>query len=247
MSSVIVVERPAEGVALVRIDRPERANALRLRDAEELAGILRALGDDPAVRALVLTGSERHFCAGADLGDLDADGVLAHLDRIHRLLRELLAVRTPTIAAMRGAAVGAGLNIALACDLVIAGEHTTASEIFVQRGLTLDFAGSALLVERLGPHRAKELAFFGEPLDQDDLATVANRVVPDDEVLTVALDWASQLAARPPLALSLTKRLVDLASLSLQQAMEREIIAQLAAAHDPATLEELARWHRSPQ
>lgn len=228
--------------ALVEITRPERANALRVDDAEALAATLVALDDDPDVRAIILLGSPRYFSAGADLADLADEDALAHIDRIHRLLRQVLALRTPTIAAVRGAAVGAGLNLALACDLVVAGTSTRASEVFIHRGLTLDFAGSAILSARIGPHRAKELAFFGGTLTLDELAMLVNRVVPDDEVLDVARGWARDLAERSPRALTLSKRLIDQAAPSLGSALEREVIAQLAAASDPATRAELERW-----
>lgn len=228
--------------ALVEITRPERANALRVDDAEALAATLVALDDDPGVRAIILLGSPRYFSAGADLADLADEDALAHIDRIHRLLRQVLALRTPTIAAVRGAAVGAGLNLALACDLVVAGTSTRASEMFIHRGLTLDFAGSAILSARIGPHRAKALAFFGGTLTLDELAMLVNRVVPDDEVLDVARGWAHDLAERSPRALTLSKRLIDQAAPSLGSALDREIIAQLAAASDPATRAELERW-----
>lgn len=228
--------------ALVEITRPERANALRVEDAEALAASLVALDDDPSVRAIILLGSPTHFSAGADLADLTGHDALTHIDRVHRLLRQVLAMRTPTIAAVRGAAVGAGFNLALACDLIVAGTSTRASEVFIHRGLTLDFAGSAILAARIGPHRAKELAFFGGTVTLDELATLVNRVVPDDEVLTTARDWARDLAERSPVALALTKRLIDQAAPSLALALEREIIAQLAAASDPTTLAELERW-----
>lgn len=228
--------------AVVRIARPKRANALRVSDAEAMARDLMDLDDDASVRAIVLAGSERYFCAGADLSDLAEADPFAHIDRIHRLLRNLIALRTPTIAALRGIAVGAGLNLALACDLVVAGEGTRASEIFIHRGLAVDFAGSALLVAALGPHRAKELAFFGGELTTGELAALVNRVVPDEHVEPLALRWAEELAGQPRLALTLTKRLIDAAAPSLSAALEREVIAQLAATTDNAVQRGLERW-----
>ncbi len=237
----IRVERHGSS-ALVTLWRPERANALRVRDAEELAQVLWELDDDPSVRAIILAGTDRYFCAGADLSDVAEGELLGQIDRLHRALRHLVHLRTPTIAAVRGVAVGAGLNLALACDLVVAGEHTKASEIFIRRGLTLDFAGSALLVARLGPHRAKELAFFGRELTQAELEQVVNRVVPDADVVPCALAWGAELATHQPAPLTLAKRLIDDAATSVASALEREVIAQFAVARDPTLAKELERW-----
>ncbi|WP_298211160.1 enoyl-CoA hydratase-related protein [Ferrimicrobium sp.] len=234
-----VIERSDHGAtAILRICRPQKKNALRLEDFDELSDALVTADHDHAVRVIVVTGSEDSFSAGADLKSLAnyERNPLAHLARVHRCARTLAAVAKPTIAAMNGVAVGAGLNLALACDLAIAGQSVMVSEIFLDRGLTLDYGGSALLVQRIGLHRAKELAFFASRLVGEELLAwgLVNSVVEDDQVLPTALDWADRLVDRSPTALALTKSLLNRAAASLTQAIDLEIIAQVAALSDPS-------------
>ena len=117
----------------------------------------------------------------------------------------------PTIAKVRGVAVGAGCNLALGCDLVVAGETARFSEIFAKRGLSVDFGGSWVLPRRVGLHRAKELAFFADIIEANEAERIGlvNRVVPDGELDAFVDDWATRLAAGPPIALALTKRLLE--------------------------------------
>ncbi len=233
-----VIERSSRGAtAIITINRPEKKNALRLADFDDLATELLDADQDAEVRAIVVTGTGDSFSAGADLKSLAnyQSNPLAHLARVHHCARTLAQVSKPTIAAINGVAVGAGLNIALACDLAVAGRSAMASEIFLDRGLTLDYGGSALLVQRIGLHRAKELAFFATRLIGDELVTwgLVNRVVDDDQVLSHALDWAHQLEQRSPTALALTKSLLNRAATSLTQAIDLEVVAQVAALSDP--------------
>jgi enoyl-CoA hydratase/carnithine racemase len=234
-----VIERvDHDTTAVLTINRPEKKNALRLEDFNDLASQLLLADQDPNVRVIVLTGTNDSFSAGADLKSL-ADyerNPLGHLGRIHHCARTLAQVAKPTIAAINGVAVGAGLNLALACDLAIAGRSAMVSEIFLDRGLTLDYGGSALLIQRIGLHRAKELAFFATRLVGDELMDwgLVNRVVDDDRVLADALAWAEQLATRSPTALALTKSILNRAAPSLTEAIDLEVIAQVAALSDPS-------------
>ena len=135
----------------------------------------------------------------------------------------------PTIAKVRGVAVGAGMNMALLCDLVVAGDTARFSEIFARRGLTIDFGGSWVLPRRIGLHRAKELALFADIIDaaEADRIGLVNRVVPDGELDAFVDDWARRLAAGPPIALAQTKRLLDNAiGVTLEQALDDEGAAQ---------------------
>ena len=135
----------------------------------------------------------------------------------------------PVIAKVRGVAVGAGMNMALLCDLVVAAESARFSEIFARRGLTIDFGGSWALPRRVGLHRAKELALFADIIGADVAAELGlvNRVVPDAELDTVVGEWAARLADGPPIALAQTKRLLNegLGS-TLEEALEAEAAAQ---------------------
>ena len=135
----------------------------------------------------------------------------------------------PTIAKVRGVAVGAGCNLALGCDLVVAGDTARFSEIFAKRGLSVDFGGSWLLPRRVGLHRAKELAFFADIIDATEAERIGlvNRVVPDAALDGFVADWATRLAVGPPIAVAMTKRLLDNAmNVTLEEALDDEGMAQ---------------------
>ena len=145
------------------------------------------------------------------------------------LFRSLQRMPQPTIAKVRGVAVGAGCNMALVCDLVVASENARFSEIFARRGLSLDFGGSWVLPRRIGLHRAKELAFFGEIIGADEAERIGlvNRVLADAEIDSFVDGWAKKLAAGPPIALAQTKRMLNNAmNVTLEEALDDEGAAQ---------------------
>ncbi len=215
----------------VSINRPEKKNAA---DAATWAGLeeaFRSAAVDRGVRVVVVTGEGGEFCAGADLSDLEAEAAhpLWRMRAIHSVALALHRVPQPTIAKVEGVAVGAGCNLAFGCDLVVASETARFSEIFSRRGLSLDFGGSWLLSRRIGLHRAKELAYFGDILSAAEAASLGlvNKVVPPAELDGFVAGWAARLAAGPPLALSLTKSLLDeAAGLSFAEALDREAEVQ---------------------
>lgn len=128
-----------------------------------------------------------------------------------------------------GVAVGAGCNLALGCDLVVAGETARFSEIFAKRGLSVDFGGSWVLPRRVGLHRAKELAFFADIIDAAEAERIGlvNRVLPDGELDAFVQDWATRLAGGPPIALALTKRLLNNSmQVTMEEALDDEGMAQ---------------------
>jgi 2-(1,2-epoxy-1,2-dihydrophenyl)acetyl-CoA isomerase len=148
----------------------------------------------------------------------------------------------PTIAKVNGVAVGAGLNLALGCDLIVAGESARFSEIFVKRGLAIDLGGSWLLPRLVGLHKAKELALLGDMLDAKEAERIGivNRVVPDAELDRFVADWAARLAAGPPLALQLTKRMLTMGlATSLSEALHQEAMAQSVTGASEDTAEAL--------
>jgi enoyl-CoA hydratase/carnithine racemase len=219
-----------DGVVTVTIDRPGRKNALDPAAFATLASELTALDGDPDVRVVVVTGANGDFCAGADLsGEDERPHPVVGMEAVNRAALALHRVSVPTIAKVDGVAVGAGFNLALGCDLVVASDRARFSEIFSKRGLSVDFGGSWLLVQRVGLHVAKELCLLAEVLPADRAAAMGlvNRVVAADELDAVVADWAAQLAAGPPRALTLTKRLLDqVATLSFEDALDREAHAQ---------------------
>lgn len=178
-----------------------------------------------------MSGAGGDFCSGADLGDPEAHAThpLVRMRTIGSVALALHRLPKPTIAKVDGVAVGAGCNLAFGCDLVVASERARFSEIFSRRGLSIDFGGSWLLPRRLGLHKAKELAFFADLIGAVEAAQLGlvNRVVPADDLDDFVAGWAARLAASPPLALSLTKALLDdSSSMSMATAIEREAEAQ---------------------
>ncbi|WP_436848679.1 enoyl-CoA hydratase/isomerase family protein [Streptomyces asoensis] len=200
------------------LDRPEALNALTPAMRERLIALLGEASADPEVRAVVLTGTGRGFCAGADLrgGSASGERVAGDVARTlrlgaQRLVAAVMDCEKPVIAAVNGTAAGLGAHLALACDLVLAAESARFIEVFVRRGLVPDGGGAHLLPRLIGPQRAKELMFFGDALTAPDAARLGlvNRVVPDGELEGTARAWAARLAAGPTRALSLTKQLVN--------------------------------------
>jgi 2-(1,2-epoxy-1,2-dihydrophenyl)acetyl-CoA isomerase len=221
-----------DGIVTITLNRPTKKNAITGQMWSELWAALREIQADPADRVVVLTGAGGDFCSGADLW-AEADGPRRHQLAAMRQVTEvglaLARLPQPTIAKVRGVAVGAGCNMALACDLVVASDTARFSEIFARRGLSIDFGGSWLLPRRIGLHRAKELAFFADIIDaaEADRIGLVNRVVPDAELDAFVEGWARRLVASPPIALAQTKRLLNNAmNVTLEQALEDEGAAQ---------------------
>jgi len=187
-----------------------------------------------AQRALVLTGAGGDFCAGADLGsDFSGFGTPAanaeYMRLPNRAALALHRVSKPTIAAVDGVAVGAGMNLALGCDIVIASDRARFAEIFVRRGLTLDFGGTWLLPRLVGLNRARELALTGRIVGAEEAAEIglATVVVAPDQLETTAAQIAEELAAGAPLAQRFIKIALDRSStMTFEQALAFEEQAQ---------------------
>lgn len=228
----LIVER-AGGVVLATLNRPHRRNAMSL-------GLFDALGDlfDEADRrdddrVVVLRGAGGCFSSGADLTDVaDADtppGSTAALERIHRCALALHRCATPTIAAVDGVAFGAGLSLALGCDLVVATTRARFCAVFVRRGLSIDFGLSWLLPRLVGLSRAKRLALLGDEFDAAtalDLGLVGEVVAPEELDAAVGA-LAARLASGPGLALRADLELLDGSpSRSFEEALAGEVAAQ---------------------
>ncbi|MFC5220796.1 enoyl-CoA hydratase/isomerase family protein [Streptomyces coerulescens] len=205
-------------VCRITLNRPEALNAITPDQREHLIQLLAEASADPGVRAVVLTGAGRGFCAGADLrggaaGGERVPGDVARTIRLgaQRLIAAVLDCEKPVIAAVNGTAAGIGAHLALACDLVLAAESARFIEVFVRRGLVPDGGGAYLLPRLIGPHRAKELMFFGDAVSAADAERLGlvNRVVADGELEKTAREWAERLATGPTRALALTKQLVN--------------------------------------
>ncbi|MGH9064199.1 MAG: enoyl-CoA hydratase/isomerase family protein [Acidimicrobiales bacterium] len=226
----ILVDR-ADGVVTVTLNRPEKKNAADAVMWAELLDVFEDVSRRAGDRVLVVTGAGGAFCSGADLSDVTrGEGhALGRMRRIANVALALHRVPKPTLAKVRGVAVGAGANLALGCDLVIASEDARFCQIFARRGLTVDFGGSWLLPRLVGLRRAKELALLGDMVPAREAAEMGlvNRVVPAEDLDALADDWARRLADGPPLALSMTKSLLDHSfAVSMDQALEDEARTQ---------------------
>jgi 2-(1,2-epoxy-1,2-dihydrophenyl)acetyl-CoA isomerase len=226
----LLVDRE-DGIVTVTLNRPEKKNAANGVMWNELLECFRELGGDDQVRVIVLTGAGGAFCSGADvsgMGGRDTHG-LANMRHISDVAMALYRLPQPTIAKVRGVATGAGMNMALLCDLIVASDNARFSEIFARRGLTIDFGGSWALPRRIGMHRAKELTLLTDIIDaaEADRIGLVNRVVPDGELDKFVDEWAARLAAGPPIALTQSKRLLNNAvGATLEQALDEEGAAQ---------------------
>ena len=212
-----VLHTTAGSVSYITLNRPDALNALTPGGRDRIVELLAEASAAQQIRAVVLTGTGRGFCSGADLrgasgGEL-IPGDVARVLRLgaQRLIAAVLDCEKPVIAAVNGTAAGLGAHLALACDLVLAAESARFIEVFVRRGLVPDGGGAYLLPRLIGPHRAKELMFFGDALSaaEAERLGLVNRVVPDADLDKTAREWAARLAAGPTRALALTKQLVN--------------------------------------
>jgi enoyl-CoA hydratase len=216
MSSGLILQETGDGVATVTLANPP-LNLVTLELTRELHAMLDAMATDPAVRVLVLTGAgDRAFCAGSDIKefpDLMAPGVAVErkLTFENVTYSALDDFPKPTIAAVEGLAYGGGLELAVACDLVVVTETTRLALPEIKLGVFPGSGGTVRVTRRIGEGRAKEMMFLGEPIDAATALAwgLVNRVVAPGDALRSARALAAELATRPNLALQLCKRAVD--------------------------------------
>jgi len=228
----LIVERVG-AIVTVTMNRPEKKNAADDTMWSELLDAARRLAAASDVRAVVLTGAGGDFCSGADVSGMGVDGVQLHPLSAMRTITDVCLswhrLPQPVVAKVRGVAAGAGFNLALVCDLLVASDTARFSQIFARRGLSIDFGGSWSLPRRVGLHRAKELALLADIIDVHEAAAmgIVNRVIPDAELDGFVADWAGRLAAGPPIALAMTKRLLNNSiNVSLEEALDDEALSQ---------------------
>jgi len=217
MNFECIIYEKKDGIATITFNRPDRLNALGGTMTQELAMALEDANADDEVRVLVITGAGKGFCAGADLTTLGgtskqvSKGLVTRSPSaggIRSYTLQLQNFEKPIIAAVNGAAVGAGLSIALACDIRIASDKARFSQIFIRRGLVPDSGSTYFLPRIAGMERACEMVFTGDILDAEQAKEfcLVSRVVPHDELMNEVLKLAGKIAAGPPTAMKLAKR-----------------------------------------
>jgi enoyl-CoA hydratase/carnithine racemase len=235
---VLLREATIDGVTTLRLDRPDALNALNLELRQALHDAFLELADDEAVRVVLLTGDEKAFAAGADLAELAALDTLGAITRkAPRLMRPIVECPKPVIAAVRGFALGGGLELALACDVVVVGEGAKLGLPEIRVGVMPGAGGTQRLTRLIGRHRAALMCLTGETMSGAEAfaAGLASRCVPDDQVLDEARAIAAKIAAMPPWGARMIKETVHAAAeAGLDQgfALERKSFQLLFATED---------------
>lgn len=237
MAFETILYENTDGVATITLNRPDALNSTNDQMYKELRQLIEEIAVDSSVRCVILTGAGRGFCAGADVKAMDPNMKLLARRARHRgilknVLQPLFNLEKPVIAAVNGHAVGAGFNIALACDILIASETAVFSQIFTKLALVPDLGGLYLLTRVVGVNKAKELCFTAKKISATEAYDlgIANHVVPADQLMEKARALAAEIAAGPPTALAMIKTLLNKSSTAtLDQMLEYESYAQTLA------------------
>ena len=239
MSVDSILFEPGDGVARITLNRPDVLNSFDKAMAARLIDVLARVADDRSLRSVYLTGAGRAFCAGQDLAEAvarEGRGVVDFAEHLRRtynpIVRAIRAMPKPVVCGVNGAAAGAGANIALACDLVIASADAKFIQAFINIGLVPDSGGSWFLPRLVGTARATALMMLGQPLSATDAAAMGliYKVVPAGTLEEGGYQVARQLAAQPTQALALIKKLLDRTGQNtLDQQLELEAESQAAA------------------
>lgn len=211
----LVLEERSPGVVVVTLNLPARYNAMTNQMFDELERMALDLGEEDALRVVVMTGAGKAFCAGYDLADADelsslgAIGMLDQQERAARAMQAVRAMRVPVIAAVNGAATGGGLALSLAADLRLASPAARFNAAFVRIGLSSGDLGTSWLLTRLvGPAVTSDISFTGRLVESDEALAIGlvNRIVPADDLLDEAMALAAEIVANSPGGVQLSKR-----------------------------------------
>lgn len=230
--SAVIYEKK-NGYAVITLNQPKSLNALVKQLTDDLLNVTREIEADDEVKAVILTGAGKAFCAGGDLNrfveGFDPVSAVEYVDALHPLTMEWIRLKKPTIAAVNGPAVGAGLSIALACDIIYASDQAKLGSAFINMGLIPDLACAYFLPRVIGPNKAKELLFTGRNVDAAEALSIGlvNCVLPHDELMSEAEKLAAQLAGGPTFAIWNTKRIVGMGlDMDLSNLLELESLIQ---------------------
>ncbi len=225
-------------LAILTLDYPERRNALAIPMRRALVEALDTIEADLAMRAAIITGAGGTFCAGGDISGMDVTDLAAGRERFrltHALVRQLIKLRIPVLAAVEGHCVGAGLSLALCCDTVIAAADAKFAAGFGRVGLIADLGLLHTLPARIGQGRARQIFLYGEqiPATEAERIGLIDRVVPAGQALSAALDRARAFETAAPLPLALTKQFLS-TGLDAALDLERELQSSLFLTADHA-------------
>ena len=217
-----------DGIAVITLNRPDKKNAMLLAMRDRLAELCEQINDDPQIRVAVLTGAGRDFCAGADVSEMATGGVQGSLLKARHMNSAISAVgrlQKPLIGAVSGVALGMGLSMALACDIVLATDSLRMGAVQRKIGLCPDAGNIWFLCRYLGVQRAKELVFSARMLNAKEALEIGlvARIVAEDALLSEAMTIAQTFVEAPTLALGVAKRMFSMApSMGLEEFMELE-------------------------
>ena len=241
MSEQTVLLALGDGVATITLNRPDRLNAFNEIMHGELAQALDRIELDRAIRAVLITGAGRGFCSGQDLNDratVDRPDLGDTIDRLYNpLVRRLKKLERPVIAAVNGVAAGAGANLALACDIVLAAKSAIFTQAFIKIGLIPDGGGTYALPRLVGHARAMGLAMLGDQITGEQAADwgMIWRAFEDDQLMDEANAMARHLASQPTVALGLMKRAINASptnDLDQQLDLERDLQREAGRTED---------------
>ena len=248
MSDSSLVFENTDGVATIRLNDPEKLNALTFQTYRDLERIFADLASDDTVKVVVLTGTGKGFCSGGSVNDIIGPLLKMKGDELYQFTRmtcnvvkHMRHLKKPIIAAVNGIAAGAGAMLMLASDLRIFSDKTRAAFLFVKVGLSGADMGALYLLPRIvGLGKATELVYFGDAIDAQEAHRIglANRVVPGDTLMDEAYKWAARLKDGPLYALGVTKELFEYeANVNLETALEMEAVAQARCMETPDFIE----------
>ena len=226
-----------KGIAIITLNRPKALNAVSGPMFEELTNVLEIIAASSEVRAVILTGEGRAFCAGGDLAEMQQGyggnaGFYHHMERANRCTAALVELNKPVIAAVNGVATGAGMNLVLACDIAIASNKVKFSEIFGNVGLVPDVGGTWLLSRVVGRAKAKEIVFSYRMIEAQEALELGlvSRLVEPDQVMEAAYALAEKIAQGPTFAFAMAKAMIDRSyETDLRTALQMEALSQALA------------------
>ncbi|MBQ5951686.1 MAG: enoyl-CoA hydratase [Lachnospiraceae bacterium] len=230
----VLYEQTPEGIGIITLNRPKSLNAITDPMRHALLDLVRRIATDDAVRAVIITGAGRAFCAGGDVKQMSSARSGFEISKrmksfMHNVVKTIWSMEKPVIAAVNGYAVGAGANLALSCDFVITSETAKFNQTFVNIGLAPDTGGLYFLPKLVGLPKAKELMLLGKPIDGVEAARIGMvyKAVPQEEVMNEAMALATRFTEMAPKAIGYTKLMLNRSmDMNFEQTLDLEVAMQ---------------------